>query len=180
MGAAATSDQPSDQELVAAANAGDASAIETLYLRYRDWVVGRAARICGRHDALDVLQETFIYVIGKFPGFELTCQFKTFLYPVVKNVALAKLRAQGRTVPLDDAVPELAAPVALAAAEAEKSNLAEQVRALPTGQQEVIVLRYADGLSQAEIAQALSIPIGTVKSRLHHALSRLRRKLGQE
>ena len=180
MGAAGPSDQPSDQELVAAANAGDASAIETLYLRYRDWVVGRAARICGRHDALDVLQETFVYVIGKFPGFELTCQFKTFLYPVVKNVALAKLRAQGRTVPLDDAVPELAAPAALAAAEAEKSNLAEQVRALPTGQQEVIVLRYADGLSQAEIAQALSIPIGTVKSRLHHALSRLRRELGQE
>src|SRR5688500_13279504 len=78
-------DPRSDLELVAALNGGDVSAFNGLYYRYRDWVVRLAARFTGSDDdALDVLQETFSYVLRKFPGFRLTSAMTTFLYPVVK------------------------------------------------------------------------------------------------
>ncbi|HEY2329127.1 MAG TPA: sigma factor, partial [Verrucomicrobiae bacterium] len=78
-----------DLELIAAINGGDTSAFEVLYLRYRDWVTGLAHRFTEDNDlALDVLQETFLYFLKKFPGFVLTAQLKTFLYPVVKNLSI--------------------------------------------------------------------------------------------
>src|SRR5437773_11456375 len=74
-------DPRSDQQLIAAINDGDADAFEVLYRRYRDWVANLAYRFTGdRELALDVLQETFLYFLRKFPGFILTAQLKTFLY----------------------------------------------------------------------------------------------------
>jgi RNA polymerase sigma-70 factor, ECF subfamily len=62
-------DPRSDQELIAAANAGEVGAFESLYRRHRDWVAGLACRFTGDRDAaLDVMQETFVYLLGKFPG----------------------------------------------------------------------------------------------------------------
>ncbi|UCC97066.1 MAG: hypothetical protein JSW66_14615, partial [Phycisphaerales bacterium] len=57
----------SDRQLIESANQGDPDAFGALYLRYRDWVYRLAWRFTGnREDALDVLQETFTYVLGKF------------------------------------------------------------------------------------------------------------------
>lgn len=57
-------DPRSDEQLIAAINAGDAAAFEALYRRYRDWVAGLALRFTGDHGlALDVLQETFMYLL---------------------------------------------------------------------------------------------------------------------
>src|SRR5437667_10369463 len=73
------SDSRSDQELIAAINDGDSSAFELLYYRHRDWVVSLAYRFTGdRELAFDVLQETFLYFVRKFPGFRLTAQLRTF------------------------------------------------------------------------------------------------------
>ena len=86
-------DVRTDPELIAAINGGDTAAFEALYRRYRDWVVHLAARLTGDdHLALDVLQETFLYVVKKFPGFRLTAQFKSFLYPAVRNLSIAARR----------------------------------------------------------------------------------------
>ena len=83
----------SDQELIELANRGDSDAFEILYHRYRDWVYRLACRFTGNgQDALDVLQETFAYLLGKFPGFELTAAMTTFLYPVVKHLSFAVRR----------------------------------------------------------------------------------------
>src|SRR6187402_1146577 len=91
------SDAPSDQQLIAALNAGDAEAFEPLYRRYRDWVVALAHRFTGDESlALDVMQETFLYLLKKFPGFRLTAQMKTFLYPAVKNLSIAARRKATR------------------------------------------------------------------------------------
>jgi DNA-directed RNA polymerase specialized sigma24 family protein len=61
-------DSRSDIELVAAVNRGDENAFEALYLRHRDWVVALAHRFTGDSElALDVLQETFLYFLKKFP-----------------------------------------------------------------------------------------------------------------
>jgi RNA polymerase sigma-70 factor (ECF subfamily) len=164
-------DPRTDQELIAAANAGDASAFDALYHRYKHWVVSLATRFTGDPDqALDVLQETFLYLLGKFPGFRLTSRLTTFLYPAVKNLSIAARRKTGRFAagqqPLD-ALPTPATP-------ATPNELTTVVANLPQGQQEVVLMRFVDGLSLEEIATALSIPLGTVKSRLHNALAALR------
>src|SRR5216684_3188679 len=98
-------DALSDLELIATINGGDAAAFEILYFRYRDWVAALAFRFTGDNDAaLDVLQETFLYVLRKFPGFRLTANFKTFLYPAVRNLSIAARRkAQRYQASADDA-----------------------------------------------------------------------------
>lgn len=165
-------DPRSDAQLVADLNAGDASAFDGLYYRYRDWVVAMSRRLTGNdQDALEVLQEVFAYVFAKFPGFTLSAKMTTFLYPVVKNLSIAARRKSGRLAG-DPAVFEpIAAPVAPADGRAELSQVLAQ---LPPAQQEVVLLRFVDGLSLAEIAQALAVPEGTVKSRLHNAIAALR------
>jgi RNA polymerase sigma-70 factor (ECF subfamily) len=163
----------SDQELIAAANDGGEDAFEALYDRYRDWVINLATRFTDdRHLALDVMQDVFMHFAGRFPGFELTAQLKTFLYPVVRHTALAMKRKHRRSpiafmasagaCVLDPPPPNDLAPLAAA------------MGSLPPGHREIIILRFADGLSLEEIARAVEIPLGTVKSRLHHALRALR------
>ncbi|MBI3267467.1 MAG: RNA polymerase sigma factor [Planctomycetes bacterium] len=174
--AAAPGDPRSDDELVAAANRGDVGAFEALYLRYRDWVVRLAFRFTGNHeDALDVLQETFSYLLRKFPGFRLTARFTTFLYPAVKNLSLTQRRKRGLLVSDETLPAEPAAPADADGPGGRRSDLAEALASLPPGQREVLLLRFVDELSLEEIAVAVGIPVGTVKSRIHHALAALRR-----
>ena len=165
-------DPRTDEELVEAANRGDVAAFEALYYRYRDWVVRLAQRLTGsRHDALDVLQETFAYLLGKFPGFRLRARMTTFLYPVVKHLAVNVRRREGRYVSDEELWGTLQAPDEPRTSRAE---LAEIMRALPEAQTEVVLMRFVDDMGLAEIAEALAIPLGTVKSRLHNALRSLR------
>lgn len=170
-----TDDPRSDEALVAAANAGDAAAFEALYHRYRDWVVRLAFRFTGhRDDALDVLQETFAYLLSKFPGFRLTAAMTTFLYPVVKNTSLAMLRKKRRFSDTANPLTEVPAPAQPVQVPDTRAELAAVLAALPEGQREVLLLRFVDDMTIAEIANALQIPAGTVKSRLHNALNTLR------
>jgi RNA polymerase sigma-70 factor (ECF subfamily) len=166
-------DSRNDQQLIAAINAGSTDAFEALYLRYRDWVVGLAQRFTGsREDALDVMQETFSYVLRKFPGFELTCQFKTFLYPAVKHLSIAHRKKRRREMPTDSPALEEGQWQPPEAGGLE--DLATAIGGLGEIHREVILLRFVDGLNMQEIGQALDIPPGTVKSRLHHAIAKLR------
>jgi RNA polymerase sigma-70 factor (ECF subfamily) len=163
-------DPRSEQELVAAANAGDASAFDALYHRHKQWVLSLATRFTGDPDqALDVLQETFIYLLSKFPGFKLTSRLTTFLYPAVKNISIGFRRKSARFIGGDAGLDQTPA-----ATPARTSELTTVVAGLPEIQQEVVLMRFVDGLSLEEIATALSIPLGTVKSRLHNALNTLR------
>jgi RNA polymerase sigma-70 factor (ECF subfamily) len=165
-------DSRSDAQLVTALNGGDESAFDALYYRYRDWVVRLARRFTGSDDAaLDVLQETFSYFFRKFPGFSLSAKMTTFLYPVVRNLSIAARRKGGREVN-EEAIADV--PAAPAEARDDRSDLAAIMQALSEGQREVVLMRFVDGLSMQEIAQALSIPSGTVKSRLHNALNTLK------
>jgi RNA polymerase sigma-70 factor (ECF subfamily) len=166
----AEDDPRTDQQLVAAANAGEAAAFDVLYHRYKQWVTNLATRFTGDGDqALDVLQETFVYLLSKFPGFRLTSRLTTFLYPAVKNLSIAARRKTAKFTGGAAALDSL--PGAHAA---QPNELTAVVSDLPEGQQEVVLMRFVDGLSLEEIATALEIPTGTVKSRLHNALSTLR------
>jgi RNA polymerase sigma-70 factor (ECF subfamily) len=166
-----TIDPRSDEHLVGDLNAGDMTAFDGLYFRYRDWAVRLARRFTGNdEDALDVLQETFSYFFRKFPGFVLSARVTTFLFPVVRNLSIAarkkRMREKG-----ESAIVDTPAPVA---PQESRSELAIVLRSLPEIQREVILMRFVDSMSLAEIAQALAIPEGTVKSRLHNALAALK------
>lgn len=166
---------PDDVELIAAINAGSHSAFEMLYHRHRDWTVNLAFRFTGDEAlALDVMQETFLYLLRKFPGFELRASLRTFLYPAVRNLSIAARRKAGRCQAGDAENEILSNLPARETGVAGDENLAAVLANLPEPQQEVLLLRFVDGLSLEEIAKALEIPLGTVKSRLHNALKALR------
>ena len=163
-----------DQELIEQAGQGDQAAFEALYRRYRDWVWSLAWRSTQDRDlAEDVLQETFIYLVKKLPSLTLTARLTTFLYPVVRHLALEALRARNRPAPSSDVLEEL--PLASPYSDqAWPEDLAIVLSLLPPAQRQVLLMRFVDDMTIAEIALALEIPEGTVKSRIHNTLSALR------
>jgi len=166
-----------DAGLVDAANRGDEGAFEALYHRHREWVVTTANRIVrNRDDALDVLQETFCYWFRKFPGFRLTAKVTTFLYPVVRNLALERLRKRGKEEPTSGCEP-LAEPSS--GIDDDHRDLRAAMSYLSDTERELLALRFSDEMQPTEIARTLSMPVGTVKSRLHRALVRLREILSR-
>ncbi|MCP3906225.1 MAG: RNA polymerase sigma factor [Planctomycetes bacterium] len=167
------SSPPTDDDLVAAANRGNPAAFAQLYERYRDWVVAVARRFTGNEAlALDVMQDTFLYFLGKFPGFELRAQIKTFLYPVIRHNAAALLRKRRHSIGTGAEEPDPA--TATDPANETLDALARAMFALPGPQREVVILRFADQLSVPEIAMAIGVPQGTVKSRIHNALQAIK------
>jgi RNA polymerase sigma-70 factor (ECF subfamily) len=164
-----------DQKLIAALNAGDTAAFEAMYLRHRDWVTHLALRFTGDRDAaFTVLQETFRYVADKFPGFDLACQFRSFLYPVVKNISLMERRRSDRVVRLEERLQREPEPHRGAPPMRDGDGLATLLAVLTEEHREVVVLRFVEDFDVKDIAAALQVPEGTVKSRLHHALKQLR------
>lgn len=172
-------DPRSDLDLIDAINRGDAHAFESLYLRHRDYAMRVAMRFAGERElALDAVQDSFVYFYKKFPGFTLTAKLTTFLYPVLKHNALAAKhkahRAQGdASEQALQALPS-ADPANDPAHADAPGDLSAVLAALPDAQREVLVLRFVDGLALEDIAQALEIPLGTVKTRIHHAIRKLR------
>jgi len=165
----------SDQQLIESVNRGDSEAFENLYFRYRDWVFNLAWRFTGnQQDSLDVLQETFTYLLGKFPGFSLRASMTTFLYPVVRHLALNIHRKNRRFMSVEESFDEIPASTSDKSA-GSRSELAAVLNILPEEQREVLLMRFVDDMSLQEIAAALNIPIGTIKSRLHRALDTLRK-----
>lgn len=167
------SDSRSDEMLAAAAGRGDARAFESLYYRYRGWVVSLARRFTGHdEDALDVLQETFVYLHSRLGGLVLRSKMTTFLYPVVKHASIRAREKRGRFRSDSEALEQVASPAIRE--RPERAGLDNVIRSLPDEQRDVVILRFVDDLSLEEIAGALGVPVGTVKSRLHHALRKLR------
>jgi RNA polymerase sigma-70 factor (ECF subfamily) len=164
-----------DEELIELANKGDPDAFEILYYRYRDWVYNLASRFTHSHDqALDVLQETFFYLLKKLPNLKLTARMTTFLYPAVKHLSLTMARQDRHKISPDQFQNELPSLLPKEVNDS-RSELAVVLAVLPDNQREVILMRFVDDMKITEIAVTLNIPPGTVKSRLHNALQVLRR-----
>jgi RNA polymerase sigma-70 factor (ECF subfamily) len=154
---------------------GDEKAFEQLYLRHREWVFRMACRICNsEHLAQDVTQEVFSYFLGKFPGFELRCELRTFLYPAIRNLSLSSLQKSRRFVGGESGAEILDQLVASTEEPSKNQDFDHIVARLSTDHREILLFRFIDGMTLPEIAQLIDIPLGTVKSRLHHALSTLR------
>jgi RNA polymerase sigma-70 factor (ECF subfamily) len=137
-------------------------------------------RMCGDSNlAEDAAQEAFVRAWQHLPGYRPRSPFRNWLYRIATNAARDALRRERETTDIDtlslaaaDAGPEDAVEGA------ERGECVRQaVLALPPASQEVLILREYEGLSYRDIAETLSIPIGTVMSRLNYARSRLRESL---
>lgn len=176
-------DTHSDAELLAAFRRGDAGAFERLYHRHRGFVLRVALRFCDRdeHEAFDVLQEAFTWLVRKAPTLRLRHPLPTLLYPVVRHLARDRRRRRERDPEPLLHPDELASPLPgedPTPAPADEA-LGDWLRGLGPLQREVLTLRFGDDLSLDEIADALDVPLGTVKSRLHHAIRQLRERDGE-
>ncbi len=167
----------SDHDLALAAAAGDRRALEVLLERHVDYVHAVCRRVLGHpEDALDAAQEAMIAVARRIGSFDGRAQFTTWLYRVATNAALDEVRRRKRRPsPTDDGIldrPSSAAPDRVVAA---RLDVDAALARLPEEFRTAVVLRDLLDLDYAEIADALGIPIGTVRSRI----SRGRRLLGE-
>ena len=184
--------QWTDADLLAKLKAGDQYAFAELVERHSSIVYNLALRMMGNpQEAEEVLQETFISAFRAIDRFEGRSQLGTWLYRIAYNAALMRLRR--REVPtssIDEPVvsedgEELPRqlidwtnlPDDLVLGKELRSVLDEAVAALPQSLRSVFVLRDIEGLSTAEVAEALSLTETNVKVRLHRARLALREKL---
>lgn len=168
-----------DNELVERVRDGDVAAYETLVRRYQGLAVRAAYVLVGRAEAEDAAQEAFVKAYRAIPRFRPGAPFRPWLLRIVTNEARNRLRSAKRREALTlraAAVPGDAAPSpeAVAVETEDRRELLASVERLPDADREIIAYRYFLGLSEAEMAEALSVPAGTVKSRLSRAMTRLR------
>jgi RNA polymerase sigma-70 factor, ECF subfamily len=169
-------------ELVAARR--DAEAFEVLYARYSRAVFSVVRRVLGdRGRSEDVVQEAFASVWRAAKGYRRERGSAAgWLFAISRNAASDVLRA--RTPVAIGELPEHADPGAgpddQAAAGLEAFAVHAAVDALPEREREVIELAYFGGLSQSEVAERLSLPLGTVKTRTRSGLTRLAARLADQ
>jgi RNA polymerase sigma-70 factor, ECF subfamily len=177
--------------LIDAARAGDRVALNRLLAHARPRLLAVAQRMLrDRDDAEDVVQEALVKVCRHLTRFEGRSAFSTWLHRIVVNAALDRMRRQqarwdrstdilpepgrsGAVEPVDEETPERLVSRAETGA-AVKGAIA----CLSESHQEVLALREFDGESYQAISDIVSVPVGTVMSRLHHARRRLAEQLG--
>ncbi len=174
-----------DDELVARARAGDDDAYAVLVARHRDVAFRTAWLITGTAaDAEDTAQEAFIKAHRALARFRPGEPFRPWLLQIVANDARNRRRSAGRREqlavraaadrPAGDAAPS---PEAAVLAAERRDALLAGLRRLGEDDRLVIGLRYFLDLGEAEMAAAIGVPRGTVKSRLSRSLGRLRTAL---
>ena len=179
---------PTDEALFAQARNGDRAALEPLIGRYEKALFGLLVRLTNgdRHRAEDLFQETFLHVMRAAATFKGSRPFKPWLMAIAVNLVRddARKRKVRGEVGLDSGssedepgFPETAAAGENPGETASRRDQEAQVRASLTRltllEREVVLLHFFSNLTLVETAQSLCVPLGTVKSRLHAALSRL-------
>jgi RNA polymerase sigma-70 factor (ECF subfamily) len=182
----------SDEQLLLRLRSGEREVFGALVRRFERELFGYLRRYLGDDDlADDVFQNTFVQVFLKIAQYEPGRPAKPWLYAIATNQAIDALRRRNRradqradaaVAPDDEGEPRplfelIAAPDAGPPDQADRAEQRELVRAavgrLPDLLRQVVILAYFQGLKYKEVADVLDIPVGTVKSRLHAALTKL-------
>ena len=164
-----------DEQLVRRVAEGDEAALEELYSRYAGPLSHFIHRQTGGQDVEDILQETWLRVIRHAGRFDAGRRFSTWLFQIAINLCRDWNRKQPKTAPLiDQDMP---------AARDRTDNSLDAGRLLsllPEAQREVLILRFYHDMTEAQVAAVAGCPKGTVKSRMHKAITRLATLVGSE
>ena len=176
-------EQQVDQVLVERVQSGDKRAFDLLVGKYQH----KIANLIGRYvretaDVQDLVQETFIKAYRALANFRGESAFYTWLYRIAINTAKNHIVAQSRRPPGSDidavdaeqfngdsALKENASPERIALKDEIAEVVVGVIENLPADLREALTLRELDGLSYEEIAEVMSCPIGTVRSRIFRA-----------
>src|SRR6187397_2145545 len=176
---------PTDEDLVAAFQDGNAAAFDELVARWDRKIHGAIYRIVGAdEDARDLCQEAFLKAYRGLGTFKREARFSSWLYQIALNVCRDRIRRRrGKTaVSLDeledarDGGLATAAPSPLDLVEARdlRHLVAEAMATLRAEEREVVILKEYQELTFPEIAEVLDVPLSTVKTRLYRGLALLR------
>jgi RNA polymerase sigma-70 factor (ECF subfamily) len=177
------SERQSEADLIEACRQGDRAAFHMLYEAYKDRVFSIAYNFSGNDaTARDVTQQVFLKLFTSINQYRQDAQFTTWLYRIVANACVDEQRKRRRFVPFS---PDVEVKDMSARGSQEdrlfRRELADTVRGaiseLSPKLRMPILLKYVEGLSYEEIAEALGCSIGTVSSRLNRGHKELARKL---
>lgn len=177
-------DRDTDSSLLLAVAAGDQSALARLYDRNAGLLLAAALRVLrDRREAEDLLHDLFLEVwrcAGDFDPRRGNARSWLMLRARCRAVDRRRSPRLSRMDSLDDGAwrPEPVAPVEVAELAPDAARARDALQSLPDEQRLVVEMGVFDGLSSSEIAQALGVPIGTVKSRTAAARGKLRVLLG--
>jgi RNA polymerase sigma-70 factor (ECF subfamily) len=183
-----------NQDLLTALREGQPTAAEALITAYGDRAYRLAARITGnQQDAEEAVQDAFWSVVRKIDTFRGDSAFGSWIYRIVSNAAYEKIRRRSRAfvgIALDEVLPpfhegrhaglisDWSSGIDDPAVQTElRSVLSSAVSELPAHYRAVMVLHDIEGLSMAEVADALGISVAMAKSRAHRARLSLRKRL---
>ncbi len=170
-----------DIDLVQQIGTGDKRAMHALYLRHNEAVYAFAVSRCGNSElASDCVHDTMLEVWRSASRFAGRSTVKTWLFSIARNKLVDALRKRGRLSYVED-IPEhedtAPNPEAAAIAAAESTRLHRCIERLSGPQRAAIRLAFLEELSYAEVAEVEAVPIGTIKTRIHHAKQALMRCL---
>ncbi len=182
--------EPTDSELCERVRSGESEAFSQLVRRHqrRVWMVCR--QYVGSDDADGAAQEAFVKAFRKLHTFDGRAQLATWLTRIAINTCVDRLRQRsrfGRRVEVDDetgddpllnVVDDAVDPERRAMQRQAVRRLRAAEAGLPDRQREVFRLRFYAGLELEEIAEALGVHVGTIKTQLHRAVHRVRAELG--
>lgn len=187
--------QVTDEQLIGLARDGDKQAFGQLMQRYEKELFNFLVKFMGQRTlAEDAFQETFLQVHISASSFDTQRRFRPWLYTIAANKARDLLRSKARRPAMqlttsDDQGGEVnlwhnllrdeTTPQDILEQKQQKELVREMVAKLPEHLREILVLAYFNQLPYKEIAQVLGIPLGTVKSRLHAAVSAFARKYNE-
>ncbi len=173
-----------DLTLIAECRAGRTDAFGSLVQRYQDRLYPTALRLTGSvEDALDLLQDAFLQSFRKLNRFHGESSFYTWVYRVMVNLALSERRKRlpklFRNEPLPEASDpadssDLGNPTAQVDRQEREAAVQRALGKLAPDHRVVVVMKEFDGMRYEEIAAALNVPVGTVRSRLHRARCELK------
>jgi len=175
-----------ERELVERCRSGDERAFQELVDRYKDLVFALIARtVQDRSRAEDLAQDVFLRVHRGLPYFRGEARLSTWLYRIVANVCA---QDAGRPVPvsIDDERVRARVTASTAARDQQfgdlelRDRLEKAIARLPGNYRLLIAAHYLDGMRYEDLADALQLPLGTVKTQLHRAKQQLRRLLETE
>jgi len=182
--------KPTDAELLDRYAAGDETAFREIVSHYKNSLYAFLKRFLNRQDLVeDVFQETFLQLFTSRESFDPDRPLRPWLFTIAANKAKDALRKSQRTsaIPIgtisdsqemsfNDVLNTLTSVNTMPYEELEKgeiaSHVSEIIANMPENLREILILAYFSKFSYKQMAQILSIPIGTVKSRLHTAVAR--------